>query len=115
MVAQNEISIPRDHDFRIGSRIQVIRGHVGFGNRCVIHIHVPIGNADAIARQPNHPLDEALARVARVMEHHNVSPLDAFKPVHQLVDENALLVFQAGLHAAALYLHRLVEKQDDKE
>src|ERR1044071_9972545 len=115
MVAQNEIGIPRDYDFRIGPGIQVIGGYVWFGDRCIVHIHVPIRYADAIARQSDHPLDEALACVAWVLEHHNISALDAFEPVDQLVDENALLVFQAWLHAAALHLHRLVEKQDDKE
>src|SRR5579859_277496 len=115
MVAQDEISIHRDHDFRIGPGIQVIRGYVGFGDRFVVHVQMTIGYADAIAWQSDHSLDKALARVAWVMEHHNVSALDAFEPVDQLVDENALLVFQAGLHAAALNFHRLIEKQDDKE
>src|SRR4029077_9280675 len=115
MVAQNEIGIPWDYDFRIGPGIQVIGGYVGFADRCIVHIHMPIGYADAIARQSDHSLDEALACVARVVEHHNISALDAFEPVDQLVDENALLVFQAGLHAAALNFYWLVEKQDDKE
>ena len=68
-----------------------------------------------IAGKPDHSLDKALARVAWVAEHDNVSAFDAFQPVHQLVDDNALLVFQPRLHAAAFYFYRLINKQDDEE
>ena len=73
------------------------------------------GDVDAVARQADDSFDEALMRVPRVAENHNVSTIDGLKPVHQLVDDDAFLVFKAGLHAAALHLHRLIDKQNNEE
>src|SRR2546423_259321 len=57
---------------------------------------------DALARQPDDPLDERLAGVVREPEDDDVAALDRLEVVFEFVDEDALLVFQARLHRGAL-------------
>jgi hypothetical protein len=74
-----------------------------------------VRNTHTVAAYANHPLDETLARIARIPEHDNVTAVDALPAIHQFVDEDAFLVFQTRFHTAAFHLHRLINKQDDEE
>src|ERR1041384_2656516 len=108
MIAQHKVSILRNHSFRIGARILVVGWNIGLGQHHTVHVNAPVGDADAVTRQADHALDEALARIARIVKDDDVTALDALKVIDQLVDEDALLVFKARLHAAAFNLDRLI-------
>src|ERR1051326_7058502 len=115
VIAQHEVGIGRNDGLSIGTGVLIIRRNVRFRQQGAVHVNTAIDDADAVAGQADHALDEALARVPRIMKHNDVTALDAFKAVDQLVDEDALLVFKARLHAAAFYFDRLIEKYANEE
>src|SRR5437588_8368094 len=56
----------------------------------------------------------ALRGIPGIAEDDDVAALDRLPPVHELVDEDALLVVERGHHAGALHLHGLVQEDDDE-
>ena len=69
---------------------------------------------DVVAGNTDHALDVALRSVSRIAEDDDVAALDRLPTIHELVDEDALLVLEAGHHAGAFHLHRLVEKDNNE-
>src|SRR5208337_110508 len=114
MVAEDEEAIPRNHDFTIRAGVRVIAGNVVFVERLAVHVDLSVFDADAIAGNADHALDVALRSVAWIAEDDDVAALDGLPSIDKLVDEDALLVFEAGHHAGAFHLYRLVEKDDDE-
>src|SRR5438270_10280067 len=115
MVAKHKIRIVGDNGLRKRTGVQVIRRNVRLGQQHAVHVNMSVSDKNAVAGQADHALNEALARVAGIMEDNDVTARDAFKAVDQLVDEDPLLVFQSGLHAAAFHLDRLIDKQNDEK
>src|SRR5437868_6941114 len=114
MVAQHEVGVARNDEFRIGTSVRIVARHIVFVESFSVDIDLPVLNADSISRNPNNALDIAFRGVARVAEYNNVAALDGLPAIDELVDENALLIVEAGHHADAFNLHRLVEKNNDE-
>src|SRR5215472_579884 len=115
VVAENKKSVRPHHRFRIGRGVQKLLRHIRFLQQSSVYVDMPVGNPDAVAGQRNYALNEALAAIARVAKDHDVAARNVLPPVNQFVDEDAFLVFQSGLHAAALDLHRLIDEENDEE
>src|SRR5260370_26153761 len=114
MVAQHEVGVARNNQLRIGTSVGIVARHVIFVESFSVDIHLPVLNADPVSRNANNALDVAFRGVARVAEYNNVAALDRLPAIDKLVDEDALLVFEAGHHADAFNLHWLVEKDNDE-
>src|SRR3981081_231782 len=114
MVAQHEVGIARNDEFRIGASVGIVARHIVFVESFSIDIDLPVHNADSVPRKSNNALDIAFRGVARVAEYNNVAALDRLPAIDKLVDEDALLIFESGHHADAFDFHRLVEKDNDE-
>src|SRR6185312_3390812 len=115
MVSQHEISTGRNYGQRVRSRVGILGRNVVLTKGLAVDVNMSVRDTNLITGNSDHALDKALARIAGIAKHHNVSALDAFPPVNQFVDEDAFLVFKAGLHASAFHFHRLIDKQDDEK
>src|SRR6266436_3046620 len=114
MVAQHEIAVARNDELRIGMSVGIVARHIVFVESFSVDIDLPVLNADSVPCNSNNALDVAFRGIARVAEYNNVAALDRLPAIDELVDEDALLVFEAGHHADAFDLHRLVEKYNDE-
>src|ERR1700674_4567335 len=114
MVAQDEIAVARNDDFTIRAGVGVVAGYIVFVEGLAVHVDLAILDANPVAGNANNALDVAFRGVARVAEYNNVAALDRLPAIDKLVDEDALLVFEAGHHADAFNLHWLVEKDNDE-
>src|SRR5215469_4762059 len=114
VVAENKKRIGRNNFFGIGAFIFVGCWYIIFTETLAVHIYPTVINADVVASHPNHPFYIALRRIARIAKYHDVTPLNRLQAVHKLIDEDALLVLEARHHAGALYLHGLIEKNNDE-
>src|SRR6266853_1123133 len=114
MVAQHEVAVARNDELRIGMSVGIVARHIVFVESFSVDIDLPVLNADSVPRNSNNALDVAFRGIARVAEYNNVTALDRLPAIDELVDEDALLVFEAGHHADAFDLHRLVEKDNDE-
>src|SRR5262249_2926294 len=113
MVAENKICFRRKDGLRIGAGIKKFFRDVGLVHESVIHVHMTKSDTYFVAGESDHALDEALMGITGIAKHDDVAALDAFPAVHHLVDEDAFLVFETRLHAAAFDFDRLVDKEDD--
>ena len=52
MIAQHEIAVRRHHKFRVGARVGILGGHVGFVERLAIHVDLPGIDADLSPAMP---------------------------------------------------------------
>lgn len=100
--------------FRNGATVLIALGHVWLIDALAIHIDSTVGDFQIIAGERNDALDVALRWIARVVEYHHIAPMNLFEPVDKLVDEEAIVVVQARLHAGALDPYRLVDASDDE-
>src|ERR1700682_2207560 len=114
MVAEDEEAVRRNHDSSIRAGVRVIAGDVVFVERLAVHIDLATLDANPVACNSDDALDVALRSVARIPEDDDVAALDGLPAIDKLVDEDALLVFEAGHHTGAFNLHRLVEKDNDE-
>src|SRR5436305_6107654 len=114
MVAQHKIAVRRHHNIRIRPLVGVLRWHVRLVQCLAVHIYLAAIDADVIALHPDHALDVALRRIARIAEYHDIAALDWFQPIDKLVHEDSFLILQGRHHAGALHLHRLIQEDDDE-
>src|SRR3981189_953399 len=114
MVAEDEETVTRNPNFPIRAGVGVIAGDVVFVERLAVHEDLAILDANPVAGNSDDALDVALRSVARIAENDDVAALDGLPAIDKLVDEDPLLVFEAGHHAGAFNLHRLVEKDNDE-
>src|SRR6266851_7486278 len=114
MVAEDEEAVRRNHNFTIRARVGVIAGDVVFVERLAVHVDLAILDANPVAGNSDDALDVALRSVAWIAEDDEVAALDGLPAIDKLVDEDPLLVFEAGHHAGAFNLHRLVEKDNNE-
>src|SRR5208283_737589 len=114
MVAEDKEAMRRNHHFAKGAGVGVIVRNIVFVEGFAVHVDLAVLDADAVACDSDNALDVALRRVARIAEDHDVPALDGLPTIDELVDEDPLLVFEAGHHAGAFHLHRLVEKDNDE-
>src|SRR5579859_2142687 len=115
MITQDEIGIVRDHRVRVGLCVLVVRRDIRLQQLLAVYKNAPEVDPDPVAGQPDHALDEAFLRVARIMKYHDVTALNTLKMVDQLVNEDSFLVLQPRLHASALDLDWLINKQNDEQ
>ena len=73
--------------------------HEVVGHRHVIDETRSVDDAHVFAFFGDHPLDERLVRVDRVVEHHDVAAPRRAQAVGQLVHDQAVLVGKRGRHA----------------
>src|ERR1700674_2011912 len=114
MVAEDEEAVRRNHNFTIRADVRVIAGDVVFVERLSVHVDLATLDANPVAGDADDALDVALRSVARIAEDDDVAALDGLPAIDKLVDEDPLLIFEAGHHAGAFNLHRLVEKDNDE-
>src|SRR5258708_9086893 len=99
MVAQHEVGVARNDELCIGTIVGIVAWHIVFVESLSVDIDFPVHNADSVSGNSNHALDVAFRDVARVAAYTNVAALDRLPPIDKLVDEDALLIFEAGHHA----------------
>src|SRR5580765_231704 len=114
MVPQHEIAVRWDDRLRVGTLVCVDGRYVVFFKLLAVHVHLAGINSDDIARHSYHPLDIAGRRIPRVAKYYDISALDRFPAVDELIDEDAFLVVERRHHAGAFDLHRLVQEDDDE-
>src|ERR1017187_8867225 len=94
--------------------VAVVGLHVVFRQRMVVYVDLAAFDPHMVARQADHPLDVGLRSVPGELEYHRVAAFDTAQAeaVGELVDEDALLVGEAGHHTGALHFYRLVNEDD---
>src|ERR1700675_4411185 len=113
MVTEDEEDVRRNHDVSIRAGVRVIAGDVVFVERLAVHVDVAILDANPVAGNADDALDVALRSVPWIAEDDDVAALDGLPAIDKLVDEDPLLIFEAGHHAGAFNLHRLVEEDNN--
>ena len=114
VVAHHEI-VPFRHD--LGSPVvvaAVLARHVRVGERHVIDEHLPVDHLHRIALLGDDALNERLLGLERVVQHDDVAALRGDQAVHQLVDDEPILVFERRGHALALNACHLDAEGDDQ-
>src|ERR1700676_2735899 len=114
MIAQHEVAVARNDELRIGTTVGIVAWHIVFVESFSVDIDLPFHDVNPVPRNSNNALDVAFRGVARVAKYNNVAALDRLPAIDKLVDEDALLIFEAGHHADAFNLHRLVEKDNNE-
>src|SRR5271155_5498590 len=115
VVAHDEKTVRGKRERRVARAIEIICRDVRLHQLLAIHIETPGANFDRVSRQAHHPLDEGFRAVERIPEDDYIAALDRLKSVHELIDENALLIAQERRHAGAFDFYRLIKKDDDDE
>ena len=90
-------------------------GNVGFVGGLAVDPDAAVVDEDGVAGKRDDALDVAFFRIARVVEDDDVAAGDFLEAEEEFVDEEAVLVAQAGLHAGAFDAHRLIEDGDDDQ
>ena len=115
MVAHDEVVALRN-DLRAPVVVAaVVLGNVVVVQRDVVHVHTPVDDADRIVLLRDHPLDEGLVGIERVVEHDDVAAARLADAIHQLVDDEPVLIFERRRHAAALDACDLESEGDDQD
>src|SRR5580692_3087840 len=114
MISEHEITLRRHDRFRIGPRVGVGGRHVILIQSLAVHVHLAAIDANAISSHPNHALDIAFRWVARITEYDYITPRNRLQPVHELVDEDSLLIFEGRHHAGAFDFHRLIDEDNNE-
>src|SRR5262245_58365429 len=83
-------------------------------HRDIVHVHAAVHDSDGIAFFGNHALDERLVWIERVIEHDDVAAARSAYPIDELVDDQAILIFQRRRHAQAFDSRDLEAEGDDQ-
>src|SRR5580704_17698786 len=114
VIAEHEIAVGRNRHLGIGAGIGILIGDVVFVEGFVVDEDLTVFYADTVSSYSDDALDVSLGGVPGIAEDYDVAALDGLPAVDELIDEDALLVFEAGHHAGAFDFHRLVEKDNDE-
>src|ERR1700746_3581496 len=114
VVTQHEVAARRHGDLRVRALVGVSRRHVIFFDGFPVDVDLTGIYADVVPGNANDPLDVALRGIARIAKNHNVTPLNRFPAIDELVNEDTLLIVEGRHHACAFDLHRLIKKNDDE-
>src|SRR5271165_209029 len=114
MIAQHKIAFRGNYGFSIGALVLVIAWHIVLIDRLAVDKHPAGIDLDVVPRQADDSLDKALRGIPRITEHDNIAALDWLQPVHELVHEDAFLIFERRHHACTLYFYWLVQEDNDE-
>jgi len=115
VVAHNEVLAGGDDHLGHGAGVAIAVGDVVFLGRVAVDPDAAMVDEDGVAGERDDALDVAFFRIAGIVEDDDVAAGDFFKVEEELVDEEAILIAQLGLHAGAFNAHGLVEHGDDEE
>ena len=101
MIAQHIVLIGPNAHRGVTLLVEITRRDIRLAERFAIHQHMAIANTHFITRQSDHAFDVGLGLIERIAENHHVTPLDGPEAVEKLIDENPLVVFEAGHHAGS--------------
>ena len=104
-----------DDAFGLGALVAETVGDVGLADGAVVDVDAAVVDAEGVAGEGDDALDVALGVVAGVEEDDDVAAVDGLEAVGELVDEEAVLILEAGEHAGAFDADGLIEKEDDEE
>jgi ferritin len=114
VVAHHEV-VAFLHHLRAPVVVPAVLGrHVVVLERDVLHVHSPVHDLYLLALFRDHPLDERLVRVDRVVEHHDVASARVAQSIDELVDDQPVLVFERGRHALAFDTRHLEAERHDE-
>ena len=82
--------------------------------RNVVHVDAPVDDAHRVAFLGDDAFHEHLLGVERVVEHHDVAGPGFAELVHQLVDDQPVVVLERRRHAQAVDARHLDSKRDDQ-
>src|SRR5580698_4195421 len=114
MVAHHEVAVVRNGDLGHGTGVAVHFGDVRLQKRVAVEPHLAVHYADAVTGQPDNPFDVALLRIPWVPEDDDVVAVDGRDVIDELVDKQAVPVFEPGQHAGAFHPDRLIKKRDNQ-
>ncbi len=82
--------------------------------RDVVHGDVAVDDPHGVAFFRDHPLHEHLLRIQRVVEHDDVARPRLADLVHQLVDDETIVILECGRHAQAVDTRDLEAERHDQ-
>src|SRR5215510_3886938 len=82
--------------------------------RDAVDVDMPVHDPDRVALFGDHALDEHLLGVQRVVEHHDVAGTRIANLVDELVDDQAVVIFERRRHAEAVDAGHLEAERDDQ-
>ena len=115
VVAHDPEVVGWDDAFGLGALVAITDGDVGLADELIVDVDGAVLDADGVAGESDDALDVALGVVAGVEEDDDVAAVDGLEGVGELVDEEAILILQAGEHAGAFDADGLVEEKDDED
>ncbi len=94
----------------------VLLGDERVVHRHIVDVHLAVDDADALVFLGDHPLDEGLVGIDRVIEHHDVSRLRFTdrREIRELVDDQTILIMQRRGHALAFDASHLEAERHDE-
>jgi hypothetical protein len=104
-----------DDAFGLGTVVAVTERDVGLVEWEVVHVDGSAVDAEGVAGKSDNALDVTLGVVAGIEKDDDVAAVDGLEAIGELVDEEAVLILQAGEHTGAFDAHGLVEEEDDEE
>ena len=88
--------------------------HVVVVQRHVVDVDAAVDDPDRVAFLRDHPLDEHLLGIERVVEHHDVAGPRIAELVDQLVDDQPIVILERRRHAQAVDARDLKAERDDE-
>ena len=72
----------------------------GSSSPSAVDVHVAAPDLDGLAAQSDDPLDQVVgvSRLARLVEHDHIAPVDVVQAVPELVHHHPVADYQGGLH-----------------
>src|SRR5450432_3333626 len=106
VVAHHKERALRDGEFRNRAPVGVLLGNV------VLREGLAVDDMDAVTGDADYALDVALGCVLGIAKDDDVAARNGLETVDEAVDENSLLVFEAGQHAGTFDFDWLIKEND---
>src|SRR4051812_22547527 len=89
-------------------------GDVVVVQRDVVHVHAAVHDADGVPLARDHALHEHLLGVERIVEHDDIAGPGLAELVHQLVDDQPVVILERRRHAQAVHPRHLKPERHDQ-
>jgi hypothetical protein len=113
VIAHDEIIAPSNFDRAKIAHVGVLGRHVRLGNRVTVDIHDAPANLYSLTGQTNDALDKRFRAIQGIPEHNDIAANNGLEPVHELVNEDALLIGKKRRHARAFDFDGLIQENND--
>src|SRR5262245_5089830 len=114
VIAHDEV-VALLHDLRAPIVVAAKSGwHVVIAERTIVHVHPAVDDSDSVPFLCDHALYEHLFGIDGVIEHHDVARPRFSQLVHELADDEPVVILECRLHAHTIDARDLKSERHDE-